>query len=441
MTHHSAINWDIDLPPDPEEEYQTLAHALMRNQGFSLMFVQCSPAEGSHIIQRIHQDLPNKIIHLLSFEHPIENGNIYLKVKQFIESIGEVDILFIRGLEYSLYDYEETKRQLGWDVQETHFYSWKGVPSILVNLNQQRERFRDTFNTCFVFLVPHFVIKYLINRAPDFFDWRSGIFELPMDEKQLERATQDNCMEEPKWKNFQVLSSYDRQNRIITIQSLLDEEKLSPIQKVRLLFEQALLFDANQEYELAISRYDLALQLYSSSQDLPDLHEIWSNRGTALFSLGRYEEAIQSYSHALKIEPGKYTLWDSKGIALSKLGRYEEAIESYDMALKLKNDDWETMYNRGVALYMLNRYEEAITAWNSVITINPYASQAHFNIACVYALQEKSSQAIESLRAAIELDPGKYYKKLQEEHDFDMIRSQKDFQKLVTSRNNTFVAS
>ena len=30
----------------------------------------------------------------------------------------------------------------------------------------------------FVFIVPLFGLKYFIHRAPDFFDWRSGVFEL-----------------------------------------------------------------------------------------------------------------------------------------------------------------------------------------------------------------------------------------------------------------------
>jgi hypothetical protein len=45
---------------------------------------------------------------------------------------------------------------------------------VLIHLNQQRERFRDTFNTRLVFLLPDEQMTQLVKQAPDFFDWRSG---------------------------------------------------------------------------------------------------------------------------------------------------------------------------------------------------------------------------------------------------------------------------
>ncbi len=109
-----------------------------------------------------------------------------------VENLGNkenIDILFIKGLEHSFYEYEEVKRLTGWDSRDIYSYSWKSVPPVLINLNQQRERFRDNFNICFVFLLPLFAIKYFIQRAPDFFDWRSGLFEFPTNQETLEQES------------------------------------------------------------------------------------------------------------------------------------------------------------------------------------------------------------------------------------------------------------
>ena len=46
---------------------------------------------------------------------------------------------------------------------------------MLINLNQQRERFRDSFANCLAFLLPQYAIKYIIHCAPDFFDWRPSL--------------------------------------------------------------------------------------------------------------------------------------------------------------------------------------------------------------------------------------------------------------------------
>ncbi|MEC4816697.1 MAG: hypothetical protein SAK29_26035 [Scytonema sp. PMC 1069.18] len=58
-----------------------------------------------------------------------------------------------------------------------NFYKEDSVPRVLGHLNLHRERFRDNFNICFIFLVRLFGLKYFIHRAPDFYDWRSGVFE------------------------------------------------------------------------------------------------------------------------------------------------------------------------------------------------------------------------------------------------------------------------
>ena len=52
-------------------------------------------------------------------------------------------------------------------------------------------------------------------------------------------------------------------------------------------------------------------------------------------SLGKYQEAIEWYDKALKIDPNNVFALNNKGLALSNLGKYEEAIEWFDKALKI----------------------------------------------------------------------------------------------------------
>ncbi|MBE9041597.1 hypothetical protein IQ235_12480, partial [Oscillatoriales cyanobacterium LEGE 11467] len=173
------IDWDRDLPPaTAEEEYAALQTALRRNRGFGLLFAQCSPAGATELIQRVREDLPQKRMKVLELDSSTQN--VYEAVRQFLGE-EDIEILFVSGLEASLYAYEEEKRKEGWQSDRIYSYSWEGVPPVLRNLNQQRDRFRDNFDTCLVFLLPRFAVNYLIHRAPDFFDWRSGVFELPLD--------------------------------------------------------------------------------------------------------------------------------------------------------------------------------------------------------------------------------------------------------------------
>jgi hypothetical protein len=162
-----VTDWDKDLPADPEEDYQTFVRTLKRTDGFRLLFVQCTPAESKDLITQVKKDIPQKRIEFLQLHEPIDN--LY-KIVERLPNRTETNILFIQGLEHSFYDYE--KLQFG-NNTEHNFYGWEGVPQILNHLNQQRERFRDDFNICFVFLLRSFAFKYFIHRAADFFDWRS----------------------------------------------------------------------------------------------------------------------------------------------------------------------------------------------------------------------------------------------------------------------------
>jgi len=72
----------------------------------------------------------------------------------------------------------------------------------------------------------------------------------------------------------------------------------------------------------------------------PHFYYAWSNRGTSLRALDRYEEAIVSFDKAIKLKPDLHETWNNCGVALASLGRKEEAIVSFDRArvrIRIKN--------------------------------------------------------------------------------------------------------
>ncbi len=304
-----SIDWDEDLPADSEEEYETFVRTLERTEGFRLLFVRCTPAEGKQLIVRVKEELPQKTIEVLRLDKPIEN--LYEIVEQ-LPNREQVNILFIQGLEHSFYEYEQTK--FG-DTSERYSYSWQGVPRILNHLNQQRERFRDDFNICFVFLLRSFSLKYFIHRAPDFFDWRSSVFEFPTEPEILEQES-SRIHQEGDYEKYLTLTPEERIKKVLEIQELLEENHQTPSSKANLLLELGDLLDAAKEYEEAIAAYDQALKLK------PDYHHAWNNRGIALGNLGRYEEAIAAYDQALKLKPDYHHAWNNRGIALRDLKSY-----------------------------------------------------------------------------------------------------------------------
>ena len=417
MTSNSS-EWDEDIPADPEEDYQTFIRTLERTDGFRLLFVQSTPAEGKQLIARAKDDLPEKTIEVLCLDKPIEN--LYQIVEQ-LPNREQVNILFIQGLEHSFYEYEQVN--FG-DTKERDFYSWKGVPRILNHLNQHRERFRDTFKICFVFLLRPFSLKYFIHRAPDFFDWRSSVFEFPTTPEILEQES-SRILQEGDYQKYLTLTQEERIKKLLDIQELLEAHSQTSSYRASLLLELGNLMVAAKEYEAAIASYDQALKIK------PDDQEAWYNRGYALGNLERLEAAITSYDQALKIKPDKYEAWNNRGYVLRNLGRLEEAITSYDQALKIQPDYYQAWYNRGYVLGNLGRLEEAITSYDQALKIKPDDTTTFYNKACCYALQGNVEQAIENLQQAINLNPDKYREMAKTDSDFDSIREDERFQSLL----------
>jgi tetratricopeptide (TPR) repeat protein len=81
--------------------------------------------------------------------------------------------------------------------------------------------------------------------------------------------------------------------------------------------------DISREEKNYIEQLEKAEDLLKSN---PNNYQAWSDKGTNLLQLGRYQEALESLEQALKIKPDFYDAWNQKGVALSKLGKYQEAI-------------------------------------------------------------------------------------------------------------------
>lgn len=81
--------------------------------------------------------------------------------------------------------------------------------------------------------------------------------------------------------------------------------------------------------------------------------------GRALFTAGRYEEAIAQLTRAVEVGPAKADYDNNLGLAYLRLGRYAEAVAFLRRALTAWPDDPAVHYNLGMALAHLGQREEA----------------------------------------------------------------------------------
>jgi len=63
--------------------------------------------------------------------------------------------------------------------------------------------------------------------------------------------------------------------------------------------------------------------------------EAWYNKGSALYELKRFKEAVECLDKATKMNPRDADAWYSEGAALAELGKSQEALKCYDEALRI----------------------------------------------------------------------------------------------------------
>lgn len=62
-------------------------------------------------------------------------------------------------------------------------------------------------------------------------------------------------------------------------------------------------------------------------------------KGNHLLVEGMFEQALSHFEQALLLDQKDATLWNQKGVALRSLGRYDEALECFNKALEIDPTD------------------------------------------------------------------------------------------------------
>jgi tetratricopeptide (TPR) repeat protein len=132
-----------------------------------------------------------------------------------------------------------------------------------------------------------------------------------------------------------------------------------------------------------------------------------------LTALGDPEESLLEIEKSLAITGSSPNSADAmllRGPAYNNLGntyvdagQYQQAVESYDEAIRL-NPEYALAYNnRGGAYVQLGRYEAAIADYGVATRINPLYANAYFNRALAYAMANRFAEARQDLTKAAEL--------------------------------------
>ena len=158
---------------------------------------------------------------------------------------------------------------------------------------------------------------------------------------------------------------------------------------------------------------------------------------------GKYQEAIDCCTKAIKINPNNAEVYYYRGLAKVFLERYPEAIGDFTKAIDIESDNATVYCYRGLAKILLERYPEAIEDFTKTIDIEPDNATVYYYRGLAKILLERYPEAIKDFTKAIDIKSdyvnayrwrGRAYKE-----SSNLPKARRDLQKalrLATDQNN-----
>ncbi|MFD8284976.1 tetratricopeptide repeat protein [Streptomyces solisilvae] len=122
-----------------------------------------------------------------------------------------------------------------------------------------------------------------------------------------------------------------------------------------------------------------------------DPDDVWAitSRARIYQSVGRYEEALAEYTHAIELNSSSASIIADRGYLNRLAGRYEEALADCASAIELDPENSNAITNRGATYRISGQYEEALVDFDRAIELDPGSGWAHYEkTVALYAAQD-----------------------------------------------------
>lgn len=380
-----------NLPPNPETApepedltVRRLVRAIDYAEGFWLGFAKSNtPAQRRRLAAFCKNLLEPLKIRVLEIElaEPIADLLPVLRERLAHESAadegtaatGEASVttrpklaVFVHGLERSI-------------------PSREAYPPLLSALNLKRELFRHEVPHALLIWLPDYALTAIARKAPDFWAWRSGLYEFAPEREAAERSLE--VVRNEALHITQSLSEKAKRERLVMLKGLLEDYRElgdTPHEQeamAGILNEIGLVHEVLGEWSEAKQAYGESLTISQILFDNEGKAIALHNMGGIAQDQGEIEEARRLYNESLEI---KKSLNDYSGVAttLHELGRLahnqgelEEAHRLYGESLEIKKrlgDQYgmaATLHNLGILEEGKGNKEEAARFYREALYI------------------------------------------------------------------------
>ncbi len=173
--------------------------------------------------------------------------------------------------------------------------------------------------------------------------------------------------------------------------------------------------------DLAVAEYKETLAL---EWEYPDAH---LNLGLTYAERGQFQEAIDSYNEALKIDPKDPVAKHELATVLMDMGKPGDAIPLLRDVVKVEADNLDAWVDLGNCYATKGIYSESERALVRALEIDAADLMANYHMAALRAAQGDNDRCLEALRLAAKADRERVRAWVEGDRFFDAVRALPEF--------------
>jgi tetratricopeptide (TPR) repeat protein len=359
------------MQPPPHTDVNGVLDQLERvvrwSEEFQLVFVKCNhPVQQEALRRAFLARLHDKRVLEVVLEQPIVSLLNELTIRR--DSAAPPQAVCVYHLEKSINEQREASPVLG-------------------RLNHDRDLLRQAVPATLLLWLPDFALDCIARGAPDFWAWRSGVYEFPTDRElwHMESAV----ALAPEAAALFSLPLEDKQKEIARLAELLRTARALPRQGKResetaahLLAQLALLHDILGQWDKAQECVEEALTLFRQLRDQKNIANAYYHLGMIAEERGAYEDALKWSRKALGLREklgdraDMAASYHQLGIIAQERGTYEEALEWYRRSLAIEEELGDragmaaSYHQLGNIAQERGAYEEALAWYRRSLALN-----------------------------------------------------------------------
>lgn len=377
MAATATLERTAELTLDQSVTLDELVTMVSYAERLAIFFARCNaPVLRDRLIEQATQRLADRGVQVVAAALPPNTANVRAYLRQRLDqargngaAVGRRVALFVADLEHSLpFDRPDAP--------------------VLTELNMGRELFHRDLPVPIVFWLPDYALTILARQAPDFWAWRSGVFDFALDPLYRQQAFQQHALRDSDWLSVDNMTAAQKQQRRRILEGLLDEfgrtdnNSGGRDERTELLFHLAQINQALDDLPRAIGYFRQYLDIVRKFNDRWAEGATLGSLGNAYADMGEARQAVEYYQQALAISReigdrrGEGADLGNLGVVYAALGDVRRAIGTYQQALAISREvgdrrgESNRLGNLGLAYAALGDAQRAIEYHQHALAIS-----------------------------------------------------------------------